>query len=450
MLLVLKSPGSSTYALKAFAAVALSYDVKVTSFQIILGAVMREATMTAALRKPVPTGYGKAYRALVRDPELDLHVKIVAIDLLTYIRKGETKCYPSQGTIAADCGISRGTVNNAVKVLEQLGGLKIIRNPKTNRATAYDLVGLIKLDTSGRLLSDACLGEEHGAKVGDVHAANIHVHPVNNHVHHADITRTDTDKNPLEDASAPPSLSDSDVHSVSEQGVGDILASPFAPDSGNGERQAEHASPPTSGSDAAESGRVSNAPTVADTSTVGTKCNLDRSTVQRLRLAPNGSGYYDDADPEQTIYETLCLVGGEPENSGTLSDYDRERVWFHAKWLARRIAGEYERTGKVVSKPTALFATAVRKDLPIQVDWPEYNYDKHSPEAGFEAEEIHDDLDLLFGTLDAELIERARTIPSNLLTTFYGLSPETRAVFLTASADERERALSAIKARDAA
>jgi hypothetical protein len=187
---------------------------------------------------------------------------------------------------------------------------------------------------------------------------------------------TDTvKKNHLNSVPALPSLEDSDVYSVPVQREGSgELASAIATAPGIPGCQAQPASAPTSGSDAYAGGMVEKAPPGANTV-------LDRSAVHNLRLAPAGHSFDGATDPEQDAREILALVGGESPNPGALDTFDFERVWFHAQWLPRRIAFECERTGKPVARPTALLMTAIRKDLPIQTNWPEYDFEQHGPQA---------------------------------------------------------------------
>lgn len=339
----------------------------------------------------VRTDYTKWPNHLFACRDLSANGRLVALSLLRYA-DDDGECWPSQQTIARETGMGRKTVNHAVNELRRFG-LKSYWKCRPGAAQKNMHYNVSELrQPSEDVGASKCQCGKHRirsitktqrAKVSVRHSSEFQNDP------HACVESTHyTDtviNNHLNSAPASPSLGVSDGKSVPVvPGRSGDQAFAVASAPSVSECQAKPASPPTSGSDARAGGMVENPPVGAATAHIeksASTTRLGRSTVQSLRLAPEGHSFDSATDPEQDVREILARVDGESPNRGALQEFDLERVWFHAQWLPRRIAFEFERTGRPVAKPTAFLMAAIRKDLPIQTDWPEYDFDRHNPHA---------------------------------------------------------------------
>lgn len=96
----------------------------------------------------------QAENVFINNPTYTVYEKMVYLNLSTYAGK-KTMCFPSQNSIARDLNISRKTVNEVLKRLQELGGIYIVRQIKENNRNSSNLYFLADINqTTGEFIPD--------------------------------------------------------------------------------------------------------------------------------------------------------------------------------------------------------------------------------------------------------------------------------------------------------
>jgi Helix-turn-helix domain len=287
--------------------------------------------------------------------------KIVAVCLLMHKNQTSKLCYATEELLAIECEVSERTVIRNLGTLRNRGLIswearKAPRGKAKGRGNSYDLTGLEAL--CEKPIKTA-------AEVGNV------------------TPMSSGDMTPMSSGDMTPmSPHASDFRPITDNSNLTVLESTSASDGGSLAEEVDRTvTVPAVGNQTREAGEVTPmSPRAARTAMLGPLAGLTAEDIRQKLLAPDGtraSQVCTEADGYDYAKLVVEHAGGEKFNPGDLSKlcgkYGADLVWFHAKWLLRRIASMKD----PVRKPTAFFRTCVEKDSPVNPTWPE-------PEAEFE------------------------------------------------------------------
>lgn len=293
---------------------------------------------------------GNVAPALFQRSGLSPAAKIVATCLLMHKNRTTGLCYVTQMLLAIECEVSRLTVTRALAELRDRGLIswearKAPRGRAKGRANSYDLSGL------EALCSKPIMAAETVSSMTVSPMIHRDVSPV---IPHASDFRAITDN----------SLLTVDSTIASQPGLlmkGRLGSVAVSVDGKTEPRETGDVSPV-----------IPHSPRIAQ---AGPLKGLSVGAIHERRLAPNSESAFEacvEAEAWDEATHTIKAAGGEEFNPDGLSklceEYGNERVWFQAKWFARRLASLV----KPPDKPTAYFVQCVRNDYPVNPSWPEY------------------------------------------------------------------------------
>jgi Helix-turn-helix domain len=302
--------------------------------------------------------------ALWQHAELSLTAKAVATTLLMHHNTESKLCYMTEEVVATELGISKRTVIRAIAELRdaRLISVQPRSAPRGNakgRANSYDLTGLLNL----------C--EKPIVPVREIEARKPRREVTKTtRIQKREVTKT----TPREVTKTTPHASD--FHPITDNSNLSVLDSTSA---SHGRSLAEDEDRTVAGSavgdQTKESGEVTKTtPHSSRTAMLGPLAGLTAEDIRQKLLAPDGtraSQVCTEADGYDYAKLVVEHAGGEKFNPGDLSklcdNYGADFVWFHAKWLLRRIASMKD----PVRKPTAFFIDCVRDDYSVDPNWPD-------------------------------------------------------------------------------